>query len=123
MESIRNDVFDAQACGSLTPKSKPCPRPKPGEAAGGCSFDGAQITLLPIMDAAHLVHGLTKLVPGIAGKVEGLCQAGHHFHNTDLLQISTITTLFLAEKRNLKIALTILPGALCLRQYLYMRPV
>ncbi|MEK3770014.1 nitrogenase iron-molybdenum cofactor biosynthesis protein NifE [Paenibacillus sp. FSL R5-0887] len=57
MESIRNDVSDAQACGSLTPKSKPCPRPKPGEAAGGCSFDGAQITLLPIMDAAHLVHG------------------------------------------------------------------
>ena len=57
MEPIRKDEFDAQACGSLTPKTKPCPRPKPGEAAGGCSFDGAQITLLPIMDAAHLVHG------------------------------------------------------------------
>lgn len=57
MESIRNDESVAQACGSITPKSKPCPRPKPGEAAGGCSFDGAQITLLPIMDAAHLVHG------------------------------------------------------------------
>lgn len=36
---------------------KGCSRPKPGEAAGGCSFDGAQITLLPIADAAHLVHG------------------------------------------------------------------
>lgn len=36
---------------------KGCARPKPGEAAGGCSFDGAQITLVPITDAAHLVHG------------------------------------------------------------------
>lgn len=36
---------------------KGCSRPKPGEAAGGCSFDGAQITLLPIGDVAHLVHG------------------------------------------------------------------
>lgn len=44
-------------CLNLEPKSKACPRPKPGEAAGGCSFDGAQITLLPIADAAHLVHG------------------------------------------------------------------
>ncbi|WP_238323068.1 nitrogenase iron-molybdenum cofactor biosynthesis protein NifE [Gorillibacterium massiliense] len=38
-------------------KPPSCPRPKPGEAAGGCTFDGAQITLLPIADAAHLVHG------------------------------------------------------------------
>jgi len=57
MEPIRKDEYDAKDCGNQTPKSKPCPRPKPGEAAGGCSFDGAQITLLPIMDAAHLVHG------------------------------------------------------------------
>jgi nitrogenase molybdenum-cofactor synthesis protein NifE len=57
MEPIRKDEFEARDCGNQVPKSKPCPRPIPGEAAGGCSFDGAQITLLPIMDAAHLVHG------------------------------------------------------------------
>lgn len=57
MDPLRQDEFDSQACGSIAPKAKPCPRPKPGEAVGGCSFDGAQITLLPIMDAAHLVHG------------------------------------------------------------------
>lgn len=57
MDPVRHDEFDSQACGSIAPKVKACPRPKPGEAAGGCSFDGAQITLLPIMDAAHLVHG------------------------------------------------------------------
>jgi nitrogenase molybdenum-cofactor synthesis protein NifE len=44
-------------CGHSTPEKKGCPKPKPGDSAGGCSFDGAQITLLPIADAAHLVHG------------------------------------------------------------------
>ncbi|MBK1735133.1 nitrogenase iron-molybdenum cofactor biosynthesis protein NifE [Halorhodospira abdelmalekii] len=34
-----------------------CPRPQPGATAGGCAFDGAQIALLPIADAAHIVHG------------------------------------------------------------------
>jgi len=31
--------------------------PQPGATAGGCSFDGAQIALLPIADVAHIVHG------------------------------------------------------------------
>ncbi len=30
---------------------------KPGGAQGGCAFDGASIALVPITDAAHLVHG------------------------------------------------------------------
>jgi nitrogenase molybdenum-cofactor synthesis protein NifE len=34
-----------------------CARPKPGASAGGCAFDGAQISLLPIADVAHVVHG------------------------------------------------------------------
>jgi nitrogenase molybdenum-cofactor synthesis protein NifE len=34
-----------------------CPVPRPGSAAGGCSFDGAMITLVPISDVAHVVHG------------------------------------------------------------------
>ena len=29
----------------------------PGAAQGGCAFDGASIALVPITDAAHLVHG------------------------------------------------------------------
>ncbi|WP_438446514.1 nitrogenase iron-molybdenum cofactor biosynthesis protein NifE [Gorillibacterium sp. sgz5001074] len=44
-------------CDHSTPDKKGCPKPKPGDSAGGCAFDGAQITLLPIADAAHLVHG------------------------------------------------------------------
>jgi len=38
-------------------KIKRCVKPTPGAIAGGCAFDGAQIVLLPIGDAAHLIHG------------------------------------------------------------------
>ncbi|MBF0422263.1 MAG: nitrogenase iron-molybdenum cofactor biosynthesis protein NifE [Magnetococcales bacterium] len=39
-------------------REKPgCVRLKPGATAGGCSFDGAMITLFPIADVAHIVHG------------------------------------------------------------------
>ncbi|MBI4829144.1 MAG: nitrogenase iron-molybdenum cofactor biosynthesis protein NifE, partial [Nitrospinae bacterium] len=42
---------------NATKKDNACPRPNPGKAAGGCAFDGALITLLPITDAAHVIHG------------------------------------------------------------------
>ncbi len=39
-------------------KNKACTQQsQPGSAQGGCAFDGASITLVPITDAAHLVHG------------------------------------------------------------------
>ncbi|PLX69499.1 MAG: nitrogenase iron-molybdenum cofactor biosynthesis protein NifE [Denitrovibrio sp.] len=38
-------------------KKKACKKPTPGATAGGCAFDGAQIVLLPVADAAHLIHG------------------------------------------------------------------
>ena len=39
-------------------KNKACKQvAQPGAAQGGCSFDGAMIALVPITDAAHLVHG------------------------------------------------------------------
>jgi len=39
-------------------KHKACQQQaQPGTAQGGCAFDGASITLVPITDVAHLVHG------------------------------------------------------------------
>ncbi|NET02491.1 MAG: nitrogenase iron-molybdenum cofactor biosynthesis protein NifE [Sphaerospermopsis sp. SIO1G1] len=39
-------------------KKKSCTQQaQPGAAQGGCAFDGAMIALVPITDAAHLVHG------------------------------------------------------------------
>ncbi len=34
-----------------------CPKPVPGKAAGGCAFDGAYSSLIPVTDVAHIVHG------------------------------------------------------------------
>jgi nitrogenase molybdenum-cofactor synthesis protein NifE len=50
-------LLDEPACSHNTKEKSGCARPKPGATAGGCSFDGAQITLLPIADVAHIVHG------------------------------------------------------------------
>ncbi|MCE8471594.1 hypothetical protein LZ189_21545, partial [Rhodovulum sulfidophilum] len=42
---------------SAEARKKGCAKPlTPGAAAGGCAFDGAMITLQPIVDVAHLVH-------------------------------------------------------------------
>lgn len=52
------ELLNEPACAHNDSKEKAgCARPKPGATAGGCSFDGAQIALLPIADVAHIVHG------------------------------------------------------------------
>jgi len=50
-------LLDEPACSHNTKEKSGCAKPKPGATAGGCSFDGAQIALLPIADVAHIVHG------------------------------------------------------------------
>nr|WP_321525969.1 nitrogenase iron-molybdenum cofactor biosynthesis protein NifE [uncultured Cohaesibacter sp.] len=50
-------LLDEPACEHNHKSKSGCARPKPGAAAGGCCFDGAQIALLPIADVAHIVHG------------------------------------------------------------------
>ncbi|HEY0211456.1 nitrogenase iron-molybdenum cofactor biosynthesis protein NifE [Acerihabitans sp.] len=50
-------LFVEPACGHNGKQKAGCTPPKPGSTAGGCAFDGAQITLLPVADVAHLVHG------------------------------------------------------------------
>ncbi|CAO5193600.1 Nitrogenase iron-molybdenum cofactor biosynthesis protein NifE [Frankia sp. AiPs1] len=58
----RAALFTESACGTNTTKTEKqrkagCPKPKPGGTSGGCTFDGAMITLVPIVDSAHVVHG------------------------------------------------------------------
>jgi len=50
-------LLDEPACDHNTAGKTGCSRSKPGATQGGCAFDGAQIALLPIADAAHIVHG------------------------------------------------------------------
>ncbi len=53
------ELMNESACSHSKDKKKGegCDMPKPGMAAGGCAFDGAQISLFPYADAVHLVHG------------------------------------------------------------------
>jgi len=50
-------LLDEPACPHNKGSKSGCARPVPGATAGGCTFDGAQIALLPITDVAHIVHG------------------------------------------------------------------
>ncbi|MBK7766135.1 MAG: nitrogenase iron-molybdenum cofactor biosynthesis protein NifE [Sulfuritalea sp.] len=51
------ELLNEPACAHNTKEKSGCAKTKPGATAGGCSFDGAQIALLPIADVAHIVHG------------------------------------------------------------------
>ncbi|MEW5771264.1 MAG: nitrogenase iron-molybdenum cofactor biosynthesis protein NifE [Pseudomonadota bacterium] len=51
------EALNEPACAHNAKTKSGCAKPKPGATAGGCSFDGAQIALLPIADVAHIVHG------------------------------------------------------------------
>ncbi|CAJ65433.1 MULTISPECIES: nitrogenase iron-molybdenum cofactor biosynthesis protein NifE [Frankia] len=58
----RAALFTETACDTNNAKSAKarkagCPKPQPGGTSGGCTFDGAMITLVPIADSAHIVHG------------------------------------------------------------------
>src|SRR5574344_617856 len=50
-------LMDEPACPHNGKSKSGCSVGKPGATAGGYAFDGAQITLLPIADVAHVVHG------------------------------------------------------------------
>ena len=51
------ELLNEPACAHNKKEKSGCAKTKPGATAGGCSFDGAQIALLPVADVAHIVHG------------------------------------------------------------------
>ena len=48
-------LLNEPACSHNHKEKSGCARPKPGATAGGCSFDGAQIALLPIADVPRFL--------------------------------------------------------------------
>lgn len=56
-QALNNPLMDEPLCEHNHQGKSGCHPSKPGATAGGCAFDGAQITLLPIADVAHLIHG------------------------------------------------------------------
>ena len=51
------ELLDERACSHNQARKNACNAPTPGATTGGCAFEGAQISLFPYADAAHLVHG------------------------------------------------------------------
>jgi len=51
------ELLNEAACAHSPAKKSACNAPTPGATTGGCAFEGAQISLFPYADAAHLVHG------------------------------------------------------------------
>ena len=76
-------LLDEPACQHNTPEKTSCARLKPGATAGGCSFDGAQITLFPISDAAHIVHGPIACA-GSSWNGRGSLSSGPELHRLGL---------------------------------------
>lgn len=56
-QSEITELQNEPACSHNKKSKSGCAPATPGATAGGCCFDGAQITLLPIADVAHIVHG------------------------------------------------------------------
>lgn len=89
-------------------KHKSCKQQaQPGAAQGGCAFDGAMIALVPIADAAHLVHGPIACAGNSWGS-RGSLSSGPTIHKmgftTDLNENDVI---FGGEKRLYKAILEI----------------
>jgi len=51
------ELLDESSCAHNQVRKVACNAPTPGATTGGCAFEGAQISLFPYADAAHLVHG------------------------------------------------------------------
>jgi len=51
------ELLVESACDHNKTRKTACNAPTPGATTGGCAFEGAQISLFPYADAAHLVHG------------------------------------------------------------------
>ena len=51
------ELLVESSCAHNQTRKVACNAPTPGATTGGCAFEGAQISLFPYADAAHLVHG------------------------------------------------------------------
>ncbi|SEH51041.1 nitrogenase iron-molybdenum cofactor biosynthesis protein NifE [Magnetospirillum fulvum] len=80
-------LLNEPACTHNAKSKSGCARPRPGATQGGCCFDGARNALLPIADAAHLVHGPI----GCAGS--SWDNRGTRSSGTDLYRIGMTTDL------------------------------
>ncbi|CQR55102.1 nitrogenase component 1 [Paenibacillus riograndensis] len=70
------NLFIEPDCEHNRQPGKGCARPNPGEVTKGCVFQGSQAVLLPISDAAHLVHGTSGCLQNSWGMLEAAMPEG-----------------------------------------------
>jgi nitrogenase molybdenum-cofactor synthesis protein NifE len=87
------ELLNESSCEHNNTKKAACNAPIPGATTGGCAFEGAQITLFPFADAAHLVHGpITCLGSSWETRATGTSYAGR-----DLTQMGFTTDICLND--------------------------
>ncbi len=72
---------------------------QPGAAQGGCAFDGAMIALVPITDAAHLVHGPIACAGNSWGNRGSLSSGSHLYKLGFTTDLNENEIIFGGEKR------------------------
>lgn len=89
-------------------KKKACQQQaQPGAAQGGCAFDGAMIALVPITDAAHLVHGPIACAGNSWGSRGSLSSGSHLYKMGFTTDLSENDIIFGGEKRLYKAILEV----------------
>lgn len=107
-----NELLNESACEHNHKKeqkrNKSCTqKAQPGAAQGGCAFDGAMIALVPITDAAHLVHGPIACAGNSWGS-RGSLSSGSTLYKTGFTtDLSENDIIFGGEKRLYKSILEI----------------
>ncbi|MBD2195013.1 MULTISPECIES: bifunctional nitrogenase iron-molybdenum cofactor biosynthesis protein NifEN [Calothrix] len=89
-------------------KNKSChQQAQPGAAQGGCAFDGASIALVPITDAAHLVHGPIACAGNSWGGRGSLSSDSHLYKMGFTTDLSENDIIFGGEKKLYKAILEV----------------
>jgi nitrogenase molybdenum-cofactor synthesis protein NifE len=101
-----NELLSESACehnhhkDGANKKNKSCKQQaQPGAAQGGCAFDGAMIALVPITDAAHLVHGLIACAGNSWGSRGSLSSGSAMYKMGFTTDINENDVIFGGEKR------------------------
>jgi nitrogenase molybdenum-cofactor synthesis protein NifE len=83
------ELLDESSCAHNQTRKVACNAPTPGATTGGCAFEGAQISLFPYADAAHLVHGPMTCL-GSSWETRATCTS---YSGRDLTQMGFTTDI------------------------------
>jgi nitrogenase molybdenum-cofactor synthesis protein NifE len=83
------ELLDESSCAHNQTRKVECNAPTPGATTGGCAFEGAQISLFPYADAAHLVHGPMTCL-GSSWETRATCTS---YSGRDLTQMGFTTDI------------------------------